>query len=147
MCAAQALAEKGVPYTSKYTDLFNGQSLSPEYLAVNPKGTVPALVIQQGPDRRVIADSRCARCRSQSHLCLVTKFVCRHITCSDLGHEAVARCEGPGRLLCLQTPNALYVLAWVYSVGRQAHNAQAAGLTHAPTPCQRGYQGRPGQPC
>jgi glutathione S-transferase len=57
-CAAQALAEKGVMYSSKYTDLFNGQSLSPEYLAVNPKGTVPALVIQQGADKRIIADSR-----------------------------------------------------------------------------------------
>lgn len=55
----QALAEKGVSYNSKYTDLFTGQSLSPDYLAVNPKGTVPALVVQ-GPDgRQVIPDSRC----------------------------------------------------------------------------------------
>jgi glutathione S-transferase/GST-like protein len=37
------LAEKNIKYTSKYVDLFNGQSLSPEYLAVNPTGTVPAL--------------------------------------------------------------------------------------------------------
>jgi glutathione S-transferase/GST-like protein len=55
----QALAEKGVSYNYKYTDLFTGQSLSPDYLAVNPKGTVPALVVQ-GPDgRQVIPDSRC----------------------------------------------------------------------------------------
>ncbi|WIA34352.1 hypothetical protein OEZ86_012689 [Tetradesmus obliquus] len=41
--AALVLAEKNISYTSKYVDLFNGQSLSPEYLAVNPAGTVPAL--------------------------------------------------------------------------------------------------------
>jgi glutathione S-transferase len=57
----QALAEKGVSYTGKYTDLFNGQSLSPEYLAVNPKGTVPALIVEGVPEgRKVIADSRWA---------------------------------------------------------------------------------------
>jgi hypothetical protein len=39
----QILAEKNIKHTSKYVDLFNGQSLSPEYLAVNPTGTVPAL--------------------------------------------------------------------------------------------------------
>lgn len=56
---SQALAEKGVPYTGKYTDLFNGQSLSPEYLAINPKATVPALVVEGGPEgRKVIPDSR-----------------------------------------------------------------------------------------
>lgn len=59
LCHAQALAEKGVPYSSKYTDLFNGQSLSPDYLAINPKGTVPALVVEGGQEaRRVIPDSR-----------------------------------------------------------------------------------------
>jgi glutathione S-transferase len=42
--AALALSEKSVKYTPKYTDLFNGQSLSPQYLAINPNGTVPALV-------------------------------------------------------------------------------------------------------
>lgn len=61
MLCLQALAEKGVKYSSKYTDLFNGQSLSPEFLSVNPKGTVPALVVEGGPEgRQVIADSRCA---------------------------------------------------------------------------------------
>lgn len=59
----QALAEKGVSYTGKYTDLFNGQSLSPDYLAVNPKGTVPALIVEGASEgRRVIADSRWEGC-------------------------------------------------------------------------------------
>lgn len=60
----QALAEKGVKYTSKYTDLFNGQSLSPAFLAINPKGTVPVLVVEAEPQqgKRVIADSRCVAC-------------------------------------------------------------------------------------
>jgi hypothetical protein len=50
----QILAEKNIKYTSKYVDLFNGQSLSPEYLAVNPAGTVPAL--KDGD--KVIGDSK-----------------------------------------------------------------------------------------
>jgi glutathione S-transferase/GST-like protein len=48
------LAEKNIKFSSKYVDLFNGQSLSPEYLAVNPAGTVPAL--KDGD--KIIADSK-----------------------------------------------------------------------------------------
>lgn len=66
----QALAEKGVTYTSKYTDLFNGQSLSPEYLAINPRGTIPSLVVEGAPDgRRVIADSRYKPAAQQKSPC------------------------------------------------------------------------------
>jgi hypothetical protein len=56
---SQALAEKRVAYTPRYTDLFNGQSLSHAFLALNPAGTVPCLVIEGGPDgRRVLSESR-----------------------------------------------------------------------------------------
>jgi len=39
-----ALAEKGVPYQSHYLDLLKFDQHSPEYLAINPDGTIPALV-------------------------------------------------------------------------------------------------------
>lgn len=39
-----ALAEKGVPYESVYLDLLNFDQHRPAYLAVNPDGTIPALV-------------------------------------------------------------------------------------------------------
>lgn len=42
------LLEKGAPYTTRFTNLFNGQSLSPAFLRVNPAGTVPALALEGG---------------------------------------------------------------------------------------------------
>lgn len=39
-----ALEEKGVPWTSRYIDLFKFDQLRPEYLAINPAGMVPTLV-------------------------------------------------------------------------------------------------------
>jgi glutathione S-transferase len=47
------LAEKGVPYTTRDVDLFNNEQYRPEYLAINPKGVVPALV----HDGKVITES------------------------------------------------------------------------------------------
>ncbi len=47
------LAEKGVAYTTHDVDLFNNEQYRPEYLAINPKGVVPALV----HDHRVITES------------------------------------------------------------------------------------------
>jgi len=38
------LAEKGVEYTSHYLDLLNFDQHRPEYLRINPDGTIPALV-------------------------------------------------------------------------------------------------------
>lgn len=40
----QALEERGIPYVSKRVDLFNGESLLPQFLVINPAGTVPVLV-------------------------------------------------------------------------------------------------------
>lgn len=39
-----ALLEKGVPFTSHYTDLLNFDQHEPAYLAMNPDGTIPTLV-------------------------------------------------------------------------------------------------------
>jgi len=38
-----ALMEKGVPFQSHYLDLLNFDQHKPEYLAVNPQGTIPAM--------------------------------------------------------------------------------------------------------
>lgn len=38
-----ALMEKGVTFTSKYLDLLNFDQHRPEYLAINPQGTIPAM--------------------------------------------------------------------------------------------------------
>jgi len=47
------LAEKGVPYESHYLDLLNFDQHKPEYLAVNPDGTIPAMV----HDDKVLTES------------------------------------------------------------------------------------------
>jgi len=46
-----ALEEKGVAWTSRYTDIFRFEHLTPEYLALNPDGVVPTLVHNGEPIR------------------------------------------------------------------------------------------------
>jgi GSH-dependent disulfide-bond oxidoreductase len=48
-----ALAEKGVPYESRYTDLLKFDQHQPDYLKINPDGTIPTMV----HDGRVLTDS------------------------------------------------------------------------------------------
>ncbi|HTV50454.1 MAG TPA: glutathione S-transferase family protein [Steroidobacteraceae bacterium] len=48
-----ALAEKGVEYTSHYLDLLSFDQHRPEYLRINPDGTIPALV----HDDKVLTES------------------------------------------------------------------------------------------
>ena len=43
-----ALQEAGAPYTTERIDFKANQQNSPEYLAINPKGRVPALVTDRG---------------------------------------------------------------------------------------------------
>jgi glutathione S-transferase len=43
-----ALAETGADYTAERIDFKTNQQQSPEYLAINPKGRVPALVTDRG---------------------------------------------------------------------------------------------------
>src|ERR1700754_3929321 len=43
-----ALEEVGAAYTTERLDMKNNQQNSPEYLAINPKGRVPALVTDRG---------------------------------------------------------------------------------------------------
>lgn len=44
-----ALAESGLPYALKRLNFGDGEQRGPEFLALNPKGRVPALVTPQGP--------------------------------------------------------------------------------------------------
>jgi glutathione S-transferase len=44
-----ALEEVGNPYTLEVVAFMKGQHLSPEYLALNPKGKVPTLVVDREP--------------------------------------------------------------------------------------------------
>jgi glutathione S-transferase len=56
VCAAKvrmAFAEKGVEWDGRYIDIRAGESHTPEYLALNPKGVVPTLV----HDTQVIVES------------------------------------------------------------------------------------------
>lgn len=46
-----ALEEKGVPWESRYVDLFKFDQLAPDYLAINPGGVVPTLVHDGEPIR------------------------------------------------------------------------------------------------
>ncbi|MGJ8616837.1 MAG: glutathione S-transferase family protein [Sulfitobacter sp.] len=48
IAVAIALEEAGLPYEAIKVDFAAGAQTKPEYLAVNPKGRVPALVTQQG---------------------------------------------------------------------------------------------------
>ncbi|WP_421261264.1 glutathione S-transferase family protein [Aeromonas jandaei] len=43
-----ALLETGAPFTARQLNLAAGEQRSPEYLAINPKGRVPALITEQG---------------------------------------------------------------------------------------------------
>ncbi|MGY4002748.1 glutathione S-transferase family protein [Aeromonas sanarellii] len=48
MAVRIALVEAGAPHRVKRLDLAAGEQRTPEYLAINPKGRVPALVTEQG---------------------------------------------------------------------------------------------------
>ncbi|MFM5659971.1 glutathione S-transferase family protein [Aeromonas veronii] len=43
-----ALLETGAPFTARQLNLAAGEQRSPKYLAINPKGRVPALITEQG---------------------------------------------------------------------------------------------------
>ena len=44
-----ALAEKGITYTARALDIRAGETHTPEYRALNPKGVVPTLVVDGQP--------------------------------------------------------------------------------------------------
>jgi glutathione S-transferase len=49
-----ALEEKRVAWESRYIDLFKFDQLTPEYLAINPDGVVPTLVVDGEPIRESV---------------------------------------------------------------------------------------------
>lgn len=52
-----ALMEKGVPFVSRYTDMLQFDQHKPEYLAINPQGTIPAMTHNAKNGRRVLTES------------------------------------------------------------------------------------------
>ncbi|MEO7384078.1 MAG: glutathione S-transferase family protein [Novosphingobium sp.] len=53
-----ALMEKGVPFDSHYIDMLNFDQHQPEYLAINPQGTIPAMAHHCGAlGSRVLVES------------------------------------------------------------------------------------------
>ncbi len=49
------LEECGLPYRVHKIDITRGAQFSPDYLAVNPNGKIPAIVDSQGPDGKPMA--------------------------------------------------------------------------------------------
>ncbi|NBC36560.1 glutathione S-transferase family protein [Novosphingobium sp. FSY-8] len=52
-----ALMEKGVAFDSHYIDMLNFDQHKPEYLAINPQGTIPAMTHDTPAGRRVLVES------------------------------------------------------------------------------------------
>jgi len=53
--AALALEESGLPYRAHKLNLAAGDQRKPEYLAINPAGTIPAIVDHEGPGGKPLA--------------------------------------------------------------------------------------------
>jgi len=53
--AALALEESGLPYRAHKLNLAAGESRKPEYLAINPAGTIPAIVDSDAPGGKPLA--------------------------------------------------------------------------------------------
>jgi GST-like protein len=53
--AALALEESGLPYRAHKLNLAAGDQRKPEYLAINPAGTIPAIVDSDGPGGKPLA--------------------------------------------------------------------------------------------
>jgi GST-like protein len=52
-----ALMEKGVPFASHYIDMLQFDQHKPEYLAINPQGTIPAMTHDAKGGMRVLVES------------------------------------------------------------------------------------------
>src|SRR6516165_9971456 len=48
------LEEIGLPYEPHLVDIMKNENRTPEFLALNPNGKIPAIVDPNGPDGRVI---------------------------------------------------------------------------------------------
>ncbi|MBN9243710.1 MAG: glutathione S-transferase N-terminal domain-containing protein [Mesorhizobium sp.] len=49
------LEEIGLPYEAHYIDIGKDESWTPEYLALNPNGKIPAIIDPDGPDGKPLA--------------------------------------------------------------------------------------------
>lgn len=92
-------------YSPRVVDLFNGASLAPEFMALNPQGTVP--VLQDKAKDVLITDSRWAgSAGEQSGVCALGTTVRqrRQATASTGSHARVDACvcDSAGRVLARQ---------------------------------------------
>ena len=105
-----ALMEKGVAFNSHYLDLLNFDQHRPDYLAINPQGTIPAMLPWAARAHRVDCDhgirgrgfsrptadaARCARPLARALVDEVHGPVAR----PELFHDRLERVRGPGRAL------------------------------------------------
>jgi GST-like protein len=51
---ALMLEECALEYRVRWVDLMKGEQRSPDYLAINPAGAIPAIVDSDGPDAKPI---------------------------------------------------------------------------------------------
>ena len=98
-----ALEEAGADYTAERLDFKNSQQTTPQYLAINPKGRVPALVTDHGtltetpailayiaqsfPQAKLLPDDPLPLARALSHMTYLTSAV----------HPAFTHIMRPGR--------------------------------------------------
>jgi Glutathione S-transferase, N-terminal domain len=63
------LREKGLPYVSRYVELWRYENLSPYYLKLNPNGVVPTLVHDGAAIINSFASTNISRTRFRSRRC------------------------------------------------------------------------------
>jgi hypothetical protein len=83
--ARLVLVEKGLPFETVNVNLLNGESLNPQFLKINPAGTLPVLE----DEGQTITESRCV-----SHLPDVAR---RITTCSSQRHSTCGTGTPPHR--------------------------------------------------
>ena len=137
-----ALEEAGASYAAERLDFKNSQQTTPQYLAINPKGRVPALVTDRGtltetpailvyiaqsfPQARLVPDDPFAFAQAQSFLAAPAPFITRPAVGKIAALELPQRKTSPGaRILRCDLQGAARVRAG-YRTGGAPGNRLAA---------------------